>query len=73
MRGFFKGWRRKLGVATLVAACGFIGPWVRSLYVMDTFAFSHVPKDFILVSVDGAIGRQVFRKTDISSLFDEFR
>lgn len=32
MREFFKGWRRKLGVATLVMACVFAGAWVRSLY-----------------------------------------
>src|SRR4051812_21970080 len=72
MGEFFKGWRRKLGVVTLVMACGFIGPWVRSLYIMDTFAFSHYPKDFMLVSVDGAVGWQMFGKTEFSSLFDEF-
>ena len=30
MRSFFKGWRRKTGVVTLVMACVFAGEWMRS-------------------------------------------
>lgn len=35
MRDFFKGWRRKAGVATLALACVFTVWWVRSLSVQD--------------------------------------
>ena len=31
MRDFFRGWRRKVGVVTLVLACVFTGFWVLSL------------------------------------------
>lgn len=36
MREFFRGWKRKLGVATLVLACAFMGMWVRSLQRYDS-------------------------------------
>jgi len=36
MREFFRGWRRKIGVATLLMALVLMGGWVRSLYVVDT-------------------------------------
>jgi len=32
---FFKPWRRKLGVVTLVMACVFVGGWVRSEFIID--------------------------------------
>lgn len=35
MREFFRGWRRKLGVVTLVMACGFMAAWIRSLRTID--------------------------------------
>jgi hypothetical protein len=73
MGEFFKGRRRKLGAVTLLMALVFMGGWVRSLYIMDTFAFSRMPKELLLVSVDGVVGWQTFSKTDIGSLFDEFR
>ena len=37
MGDFFRGWRRKLGVATLVIALGFIGIWIRSKNLSDAF------------------------------------
>ena len=33
MREFFSGWRRKIGVATLIGACILAGMWARSLVV----------------------------------------
>ena len=30
MGDFFKPWRRKIGVLTLVMACGFMGLWIKS-------------------------------------------
>ena len=35
MREFFRGWKRKLGVVTLVMALAFLGGWVRSMSVVD--------------------------------------
>ena len=35
MPAFFKPWRRKIGVLTLVMACVFLGGWVRSLSIED--------------------------------------
>src|SRR3954462_3489874 len=40
MREFFRGWRRKLGVATLVMACVFAAGWVRSLFHRDNINLS---------------------------------
>ena len=39
MGDYFKPWRRKLGVLTLVLACLFMAAWVRSLAVRDTYLF----------------------------------
>jgi hypothetical protein len=35
MGEFFKGWRRQLGLRTLVVACVFMAGWVRSLTTTD--------------------------------------
>jgi hypothetical protein len=35
MREFFRGWRRKVGVLSLVMACLFAAGWVRSMYSND--------------------------------------
>ena len=35
MREFFRGWKRKLGVVTLVIACLFMGVWLRSHAILD--------------------------------------
>ena len=35
MREFFRGWRRKIGVVTLVLACVFMAGWVRSYVTED--------------------------------------
>jgi hypothetical protein len=40
MSGFFNGWRRKLGVLTLIMACVFMGGWVRSEFIQDTITIS---------------------------------
>jgi hypothetical protein len=39
MGGFFHGWRRKLGVVTLVVACMFAALWVRSPTIDDRITF----------------------------------
>ena len=40
MGEFFKGWRRKIGVLTLVMACVFMGGWVRSSVMIDCLTVS---------------------------------
>jgi hypothetical protein len=39
MGEFFKGWRRKVAVMTLVLACVFTAGWVRSLAISDHFDY----------------------------------
>lgn len=39
MREFFKPWRRKLGVVTLVMACLLMAGWVRSVRKLDHCSF----------------------------------
>jgi hypothetical protein len=39
MREFFRGWKRKAGVVTLMVACMFAVGWVRSRFVSDSFGF----------------------------------
>ena len=36
MREFFRGWRRKAGVVTLVMACALTGLWMRSQHMRDS-------------------------------------
>ena len=40
MREFFRGWKRKVGVFTLLMACLFAAGWVRNLRSPDAIAFS---------------------------------
>jgi hypothetical protein len=40
MREFFRGWRRKIGVGTLVMACVFAAGWMRSLMIRDIIIYS---------------------------------
>ena len=35
MREFFSGWRRKVGVVTLLVACVFMAGWVKSILAID--------------------------------------
>ena len=39
MGEFFRGWRRKIGVLTLLMACVFVAGWVRSSISRDWIAF----------------------------------
>lgn len=52
MRDFFKPWRRRLGVLTLVMACVFAAGWVRSLTVQDVCAVDFDSFAVYVVSVD---------------------
>ena len=39
MREFFKPWRRKIGLLTLLMACVFMAGWVRSSFIRDWIVF----------------------------------
>src|SRR5262249_20240049 len=36
MSTFFHGWKRKVGVVTLLVACAFAGAWVRGVTICDS-------------------------------------
>ena len=41
MGEFFRGWRRKVGVVTLLIACLFAAGWVRSQHIVDCIFVGH--------------------------------
>ena len=50
MGEFFKGWRRKVGVVTLMLTCVSAAGWVRSFIVADFIQFA----DYQLIFLSGA-------------------
>ena len=55
MGDFFKPWRRKIGVLTLVMACFVAAGWVRSFVVEDNFGD--------IISQNGVIKKVEYRST----------
>jgi len=53
MRGFFKGWRRKMGCVTLCLALSIVGIWMRSYDQWDSFDYGNTFVD----SREGVIQR----------------
>ena len=55
MGDFFHGWRRKIGVVTLVVACVFLVTWMRSESKIDVFTvyYSDFYDHFRIVSERG--------------------
>ena len=52
MREFFRGWKRKLGVLTLLLSCVFAGLWVRSLIEPDFFEIKVFDTMLVLATDD---------------------
>ncbi len=52
---FFRGWRRKIGVVTLVIAYMFAAGWVRSLFIEDTLVFTDGSQHQTLSSLYGKV------------------
>ena len=50
MGDFFQGWRRKVGLLTLLMACVFMAGWVRSLFMRDDFGFWHGSENTVLTT-----------------------
>lgn len=62
MHDIFRGWRRKLGVLTLVTACVFMGAWVRSLIIADEVMFStELNSNRVFFSRNGGVGVESLR------------
>ena len=55
MRNFFRGWKRKFGVVTLVLTCLFAGGWVRSQHRSDMFTNRVKMRLRAIFSVDQSI------------------
>lgn len=52
MREFFRGWKRKLGVVSLVVACALAAAWVQTFSACDIL----ILKWFSVASLDSAMG-----------------
>lgn len=55
MGTYFKSWRRKFGVVTLVIACTFAAGWVRSNFVGDLVTFEVFGSPQSMISIDDQI------------------
>lgn len=55
MRGFFKGWRRKVGCVTLVMAVSMMLLWARSIFFIEFVAVDLGNWTHIFVSDNGKI------------------
>lgn len=55
MKAFFHGWRRKLGIVTLVLACALMGMWVRSRVVCDSLEYSKGVRSHFIASMQSGI------------------
>jgi len=59
---FFRPWRRKVGIVTVVVACLFMGGWLRSDVIRDKIAFCpsyfwpQLPWYGEIVSLQGSLG-----------------
>ena len=60
MREFFRGWRRKCAVVTLLMACVFAAAWVRSLSTSDAILIPRTKSEFI--RLDSRSGRFSWNK-----------
>lgn len=56
MGSYFKPWRRKCGVITLVMACAFMGAWSRSVGIWDDIWFTAFGMRTFVISKCGSIG-----------------
>jgi|GEM_PF-5575510 len=69
MPEFFPGWKRKVGVITLLVACFSVGAWVRSESAADQFVFYGwhtrisriMPQSRLLVRRYGYVRKRIVR------------
>jgi hypothetical protein len=55
MHTFFHGWRRKVGIVSLVMACGLTSAWMRSQFFRDVFCWSIGHEAEVIISDDGIL------------------
>ncbi len=55
MGNFFKPWRRKIGVVTLLMALVSAGGWVRSLTITDAMSFGQPNAHHVMISTNAEI------------------
>jgi len=67
--GYFKPWRRKIGMITLVLACLSAAGWARSISVEDVFSFGGRQ----LRSHSGLIEEFVDTSIDLTDFFGQIR
>ena len=78
MGDFFKGWRRKTGVATLMLACVFMAGWVRSQYFLDSLNLDSnllgkkITADFQSIKSRMGCNIHVYRPRDRDSIYLDF-
>jgi hypothetical protein len=71
MSEFFHGWRRKVGVATLVMACLLSLIWVRSYFADDTLTIAASGGQHDLSSINGEFRWRAFSSTGLFPLFGQ--
>jgi hypothetical protein len=70
MSQFFKGWRRKIGVATLVVTLVLMGGWVNSLSEIDQFCVAENDRTLhVLYSCPAGIGWTRLHETTGTPLY----
>ena len=74
MREFFNGWKRKLGVVTLLTACAFAAGWVRSLTIGDQSTIRmNMNSLFWMISNNGWFGCVAVLEPNVGSTTEFFR
>jgi hypothetical protein len=72
MHDFFRGWRRKAGVITLVIACAFLVTWLRSLAMQDHLAVGQRYSVFTTYNGVGLQQIQLRKGIRFCNLFDSY-
>jgi hypothetical protein len=60
MWSYFRGWKRKISVVTLILSLAMIGLWLRSQRVVDWIDFGFANRQYMLTSFNGRIGWKCF-------------
>jgi len=71
---FFRGWRRKAGILTLVMACLFMAGWIRSIETQDQFVLCYDPPDYFrFISYHGSlIWKRHYDMSSVQRVFPRF-
>lgn len=67
MGGFFKGWRRSMGVATLLLACLLLSGWLRTATFDDTASIRIGNSHFVFTFASGLCRLTHYRNIPVAS------